>query len=175
MSGLGILLSNSRVDCSKAKSIPPDHWNAVATHYRLRDRIYTRVRQISPLKFIYTGIHVSNLDRSIRFYTKELKMSLLFRAKIRETGGEVAWLKSKGSSQILELNWYPEKYPHGGSSGLDHLAFQVEDADQAYRELTRRSGGEIRPFDEGKWRLGYITDPDGNWVEIGSKTSKRKR
>ncbi len=127
------------------------------------------------MKFIYTGVHVSDLDRSIKFYTKELKMNLLFRAKIKETGGEVAWLKSKGSSQILELNWYPPDYRHGGSSGLDHLAFQVEDADDAFAELTRRSRGEIKPFDEGRWRLAYVSDPDGNWVEIGSKKIRRKR
>jgi catechol 2,3-dioxygenase-like lactoylglutathione lyase family enzyme len=40
------------------------------------------------MKFIYTGIHVSDLDRSIKFYTKELKMKLLFRAEIKETGGK---------------------------------------------------------------------------------------
>jgi len=127
------------------------------------------------MKFIYTGIHVSDLDRSIEFYRKKLKMKLLFRAKIKETGGEVAWLKSGGSSQILELNWYPEEYAYGGSSGLDHLAFQVEDADEAYRELTQKTTGEIRPFDEGRWRLGYVKDPDGNWIEIGSKIGKRRK
>ena len=127
------------------------------------------------MKFINTGIHVSDLDRSIKFYTNELKMKLLFRAKIKETGGEVAWLKSDGSSQILELNWYPEEYAYGGSSGLDHLAFQVEDADETYGKLTRKSRGEIEPFDEGRWRLGYIKDPDGNWIEIGSKIRKRRR
>jgi len=127
------------------------------------------------MKFIYTGIHVSDLDRSIKFYTKELKMTLLFMADIKETGGKVAWLKSKGSAQILELNWYPKGYAHGGSSGLDHLAFKVGDADETYHELTRMSKGEISPFDEGRWRLGYINDPDGNWIEIGSKIRKRRK
>jgi len=127
------------------------------------------------MKFIYTGIHVSDLDRSIKFYTKELKMKLLFKAEIKETGGKVAWLKSKGSSQVLELNWYPEGYPHGGSSGLDHLAYEVEDADEAYAKLSRTSRGEIAPFDEGRWRLGYIKDPDGNWIEIGSRIKRRRR
>jgi lactoylglutathione lyase len=138
--------------------------------------VNSRDDPVAPMKFIYTGIHVSDLDRSIDFYTKELRMKLLFRSRIKETGGEVAWLKSKGSSQVLELNWYPKGYPHGGRSGLDHLAFQVEDADKAFGELTRRSRAEIRPFEEGRWRLGYVSDPDGNWVEIGSrKRGKRRR
>lgn len=126
------------------------------------------------MKFIYTGIHVTDLDRSVRFYTKELRMKLLFRAKIKETGGEVAWLRSERSSQVLELNWYPEGYEHGGSSGLDHLAFQVDDVDVLFRRLTKTSKGEIGPFDEGNWRLGSISDPDGSWIEIGEKKIRRK-
>jgi len=61
-------------------------------------------------KFIYTGIMVSNLERSIAFYTKELGMKLLTKTKIKETEGSVAWLKTKGANQILELNWYPKRY-----------------------------------------------------------------
>lgn len=53
---------------------------------------------------------VSNLERSIAFYTKELGMKLLTKTKIKETEGSVAWLKTKGANQILELNWYPKRY-----------------------------------------------------------------
>ena len=128
------------------------------------------------MKFIYTGIHVSNLERAIRFYTEQLGMKLLFKARIKETGGRVAWLRSKGSTQILELNWYPKKYRHGGSKGLDHLAFQVKDVNSTYSTITRKFKGTIKPFKEGRWRLAYVTDPDGNWVELGQKETKpRKR
>ena len=127
------------------------------------------------MRFIYTGIHVSDLDRSISFYTKELKMRLLFRARIKETGGEVAWLKSKGSSQVLELNWYPEGYPLGGKSGLDHLAFQVRDVRARFREIAKSREAPVTPFDEGSWRLAYVKDPDGNWIELGQKLKPRRR
>jgi catechol 2,3-dioxygenase-like lactoylglutathione lyase family enzyme len=124
-------------------------------------------------KFIYTGIHVSNLDRSILFYKKSLGMKLLFKTTIRETGGRVAWLTTRGSKQILELNWYPKRYRHGGRSGLDHLAFEVEDASDAYNTLTGRRKGAIAPFKEGKWILAYVRDPDGNWIELGSRARRR--
>ncbi len=129
-------------------------------------------------RFIYTGIHVSDLERSIRFYTHELGMKLLFKTEIKETGGRVAWLKTKGSSQVLELNWYPEGYAQGGSSGLDHLAFQVEDVNRTYAGLTKHRRGAMEPFDEGRWRLAYVEDPDGNWIELGEKmpsSMKRKK
>jgi lactoylglutathione lyase len=130
---------------------------------------------ILPPKFIYTGIHVTDLEESITFYTKALGMKLLFTTRIKETGGRVAWLASKGSKQILELNWYPRKYKYGGKSGLDHLAFEVKDAVAEYRKLSKKSRPAIVPFEEGKWMLAYVKDPNGNWIEIGSRLRKRRR
>jgi lactoylglutathione lyase len=127
-----------------------------------------------PAKFIYTGIHVSSLKKSIAFYTKVLGMKLLFETKIRETGGRVAWLRSKGSEQILELNWYPRRYKYGGKSGLDHLAFEVGDAAAEYSRLSRKYKGTIAPFREGRWTLAYIEDPNGNWIELGSRSRKKR-
>jgi lactoylglutathione lyase len=124
-------------------------------------------------KFIYTGIHVSNLERSIAFYKKALGMKLLFKTAIKETGGRVAWLTTSGSKQILELNSYPKRYRFGGRSGLDHLAFEVRDASVAYEMLSAGRKGAIAPFREGKWMLAYVKDPDGNWIELGSKPRKR--
>ena len=126
-------------------------------------------------KFIYTGIHVADLEKSISFYRKTLGMRLLFKARIKETGGRVAWLTSKRSKQVLELNWYPKKYRYGGRSGLDHLAFEVKDASVAYREISKRHKGAIPPFEEGRWLLAYVRDPNGNWIEIGSRLRKKKR
>ncbi|MGA2626737.1 MAG: VOC family protein [Candidatus Bathyarchaeia archaeon] len=123
-------------------------------------------------KFIYTGIHVSNLERSIAFYRRALGMKLLFKTTIKETGGRVAWLTTRGSRQVLELNWYPKRYGHGGSSGLDHLAFEVKDASDAYRKLVKRERRAMPPFKEGRWLLAYVKDPDGNWIELGSRLRK---
>jgi len=125
-------------------------------------------------KFIYTGILVSNLERSIKFYRKALGMKLLFKTSIVETGGRVAWLTTKGTKQILELNWYPKRYRHGGRSGLDHLAFEVKDARTAYRTLSKKRRGALSPFEEGTWCLAYIRDPDGNWLELGSRLRKKR-
>jgi lactoylglutathione lyase len=123
--------------------------------------------EILPAKFIYTGIHVSDLKKPIAFYRRALGMKLLFTARIKDTGRQVAWLKSKGSQQILELNWYPRKYKYGGKSGLDHLAFEVKDAIAEYRKLSTKHKGTIPPFEERNWMLAYVKDPDGNWIELG--------
>ena len=101
-------------------------------------------------------------------------MKLLFKTRIKETGGRVAWLTSKGSKQILELNWYPRKYRYGGKSGLDHLAFEVRDAVAEYKKLRKKYRVAIAPFEEGKWMLAYVKDPNGNWIELGSRLRKRR-
>ncbi|MGQ0797882.1 MAG: VOC family protein [Methanobacteriota archaeon] len=128
--------------------------------------------------FIYTGVRVRDLDLSIDFYTRVLGMRVTFRMNIRETGGKIAILKSPRSRQRLELNWYPPKglharYRHGDE--LDHLGFTVPDVDR----FLRRHRGEltvcIKPFDEGPWRLAFIEDPDGAWVELGSLRRRRSK
>ena len=118
---------------------------------------------------------MSNLERAIAFYRKSLGMTLLFKTSIKETGGRVAWLVTRGSKQVLELNWYPKSYRHGGVKGLDHLAFEVKDAEVAYKKLSGRRKGMIPPFKEGRWNLAYIKDPDGNWIELGSKARRSSK
>lgn len=91
-------------------------------------------------RMAYVGIQVQDMDRSIRFYTSALGMRLGRRQAVPETGGEWADLRSVGSEQVLELNWYPErsaffKGPYRNGDELDHLAFECEDVDAAYREL----------------------------------------
>ena len=118
---------------------------------------------------------MSNLEKSISFYTKSLGMKLLFKTEIKETGGKVAWLRSRGSRQILELNWYPKKYKYGGKSGLDHLAFEVKDVYGEYKKLSRKYKRAIEPFKEGSWILAYLKDPNGNWIELGERMRKKSR
>jgi len=102
-------------------------------------------------------------------------MKLLFKTSIKETGGRVAWLTTRGSRQVLELNWYPKRYRHGGKSGLDHLAFEVKDASLEYKKFAHGKRRAMPPFKEGKWLLAYVKDPDGNWIELGSRLEKMKK
>src|SRR3972149_4824460 len=64
------------------------------------------------MKLLYTGPRVRDLDRSIRFYRQVLGMRLSRRGTMSH-GGRWVELKSPGSHQRLELNWYPPggKFP----------------------------------------------------------------
>jgi lactoylglutathione lyase len=118
------------------------------------------------MKFLYTGIEVTDLDRSIRFYQEGLGMEVAGRGLVPATGGETATLHTPGSEQMLELNWYPSsKYSPG--SALDHLAFEVPDVEAAASRLVELGGRVVREVEHAPdYDLAYVTDPDGIWIEL---------
>lgn len=122
-------------------------------------------------KMIYTGIRVKDMDESINFYTKTLGMTLVSREKTPQTQGEVATLKSPGSKQELELNWYEKGSnfwtPYINGSEVDHLAFGVENISEWIRELeTRGVKVLLRIYEVGGWNEAFIEDPNGIWIEF---------
>ncbi len=128
--------------------------------------------------FTYVGVQVRDLDRSLAFYRDVLGMTLGRREKVPETHGEWAELRTPGSPLLLELNWYPEgskhfKGPYRHGDELDHLSFDCEDADAAYRDLVSRGAkSALPPFTEGGSRLAFVQDPDGIWIEISSPATE---
>ncbi len=86
-------------------------------------------------------------------------------------GGIFIHLKSPKTPQRLELNYYPpgnkfhEKFKQG--SELDHLAFWVKDVDGKYAELISKGARKaVEPFKEGRYKLAFLKDPDGIWIEL---------
>ena len=119
--------------------------------------------------FTYTGIRVRDLDRSERFYVDILGMKKISRDEMPH-GGRFVHLKSPGSPQRLELNWYPKgsrfykKYARGEE--LDHLAFYVKNVRHAYEELMKKGADAAVKPSEAKGTEVYIKDPDGIWIEL---------
>ncbi len=124
-----------------------------------------------PFRFLYTGIRVRDMDESIRFYTGVLGMTLVERLATAPTNGEVATLRSPGSEQELELNFYSEGSrfwaPYANGEDLDHLAFEVEDVVATVEDI-RKKGVEIvvEPYSIGDWSEAYVRDPNGIWIEL---------
>ncbi|MGA8275443.1 MAG: VOC family protein [Thermoplasmata archaeon] len=127
------------------------------------------------LRFNYTGIRVRDMDKSIRFYTEVFGMTVVEHRQVTEpTSGEVVGLRSPGSEQLLELNWYRAGTrfgpPFTNGEDLDHLGFDVDDLDEALLEL-KGKGVEviIRPGEIGAevgWREAFVLDPNGIWIEL---------
>ncbi len=120
-------------------------------------------------KFRYTGIRVRDLDRSLAFYTKLFGMKVIGQGTMPH-GGRYVHLRTPGSQQRLELNWYPRsrRFYTAYRSGeeMDHLAFVVDNVRKAYLELVRKGAGvAVRPEDSEGTEV-YVTDPDRIWIEL---------
>jgi lactoylglutathione lyase len=120
--------------------------------------------------FAYVGIRVTNLQRSIDFYTKILGMSVSGRGKVEQTKGETVGLQSEKDGFILELNYYEQNSPYNTKysvgEGLDHLAFKVDDLDIALEEARKAGHPTILEMKADGSRWVYIEDPDGIWIEL---------
>lgn len=121
-------------------------------------------------KLTYVGIRVTNLDRSIDFYTKVLGMKVTGRSKIEQTRGETVGLQTEKDGFLLELNYYQKDSPYNtkylAGEGLDHLAFKVDDLDKALEEARKAGYRTILQMKSDGGRWAYIEDPDGIWIEF---------
>ena len=58
---------------------------------------------------------------------------------------------------------------------LKLAALEIPYSIAVYDKMTKKSKGALRPFMEGKWKLAYLKDPDGNWIELGERIKKQNR
>jgi len=121
-------------------------------------------------KFTYVGIRVTDLEKSISFYTKILGMKVINRGKIEQTKGETVALQGEEGGFVLELNYYERDSPHNTKytvgEGLDHLAFKVDDLDKALEEANKAGYKTLLQMKTPEGRWAYVEDPDGIWIEL---------
>jgi catechol 2,3-dioxygenase-like lactoylglutathione lyase family enzyme len=129
------------------------------------------------VEFVYSGIRVRNLARSLRFYHK-----LGFRIKHRGTmrhGGVWVQMSFPGAAQRVELNYYPrtnEYYePFRSGTEFDHFGFRVSDVEAYEQQLRRRKFPIVARILAGYENIVYTRDPDGNWIEFFGPPPKRAR
>ncbi len=121
-------------------------------------------------KFIYTGIRVKDLEKSVKFYTSVLGMKVLDRSTIAAAKGTAVNLVTEEGGAILELNYYEKGSPfdakYAVGEGLDHLAFQVANLDAAHAEAKKAGYPMVQEVRAPTSRWAYIEDPDGIWIEL---------
>jgi len=115
----------------------------------------------------HVHLKVSDLERSVEFYTKILGFDLSTRF-----GDQAAFLSFGGYHHHLGLNtWESEggRPPAKGSTGLYHFAILLPDR-QALGASIRRLRDHQWPIDgaadHGVSEAVYLSDPDGNGVEL---------
>jgi catechol 2,3-dioxygenase-like lactoylglutathione lyase family enzyme len=117
---------------------------------------------------IATGLHVADLDRSLRFYRDTLGCRELGR--LRLSAGTLVALQL-GNSVIKLLQWddVPDRQnPPGPAIGLRYLTVHVADPDTAVAACAAAGFVVVRSAYQfsGSIRNAIVEDPDGTMVEL---------
>jgi catechol 2,3-dioxygenase-like lactoylglutathione lyase family enzyme len=138
------------------------------------------------MRLVAVGLRVTDLERSLRFYTKALGLREVRRGDTRGWGGGV-WvlLRDPRSHRVVELNWYPKGSrfysPYRAGDAADHLDFSLGSVPKATLERTYRrllaGGGRptgYEPSTTEGW-MASVQDPDGIWVTVGRRPTRSER
>lgn len=119
------------------------------------------------IKLLHTRMRVSDMDETVQFYTNVLGLEVMER-KTSPRGSHLAFLKVSNSEELIELASYPPSGPVHVQEDLVHLAFQVENLDEAMRDLNAK-GVKITdgPTQSSSGsRFIFIDAPDGYEIEL---------
>lgn len=123
------------------------------------------------MRILHTMIRVSDLEKSIQFYSEILGMRLLRRKDYPEGEFTLAFMGfgDEKDHTVIELthNWGVDSYEHGNAFG--HIAIQVNDVYQAVERIKEQGGKVIReagPMKHGTTVLAFVEDPNGYQIEL---------
>jgi len=127
------------------------------------------------MRILHTMLRVTDLQKSISFYTDILGMQLLRRKDFPDGKFTLAFLGygDEAENTALELthNWEVGSYELGTAYG--HIAIEVEDVYAACDAIKAKGGEVVReagPMKHGSTILAFVKDPDGYMIELlGSK------
>ncbi len=133
----------------------------------LANRTASQAQAGSPLRvkgLDHVVLRVSDMDRAIAFYEQVLGLAIERRLP------EIGLVQLRAGSAMVDL--VPRQEGEAAGRNMDHYAVQIETLDvAALTAHLRRHGidpGEVRRRygAEGYGSSIYITDPDGNTVEL---------
>ncbi len=128
----------------------------------------------------HVGVKVTDLDRSIKFYTELFGFELVDRRMLGSGDVEAAGLKVADDSLIFLL-YNPNFGPHSpeGKGGVDHfcLTFSQDNFESILarmKTLNVRTIGDLsnRTGATGRSPSQYILDPDNNQIEVKTELAR---
>ena len=117
----------------------------------------------------HIAIICSDYAKAKAFYMDKLGFELIREVYRPEFGDYLRMLRQGDTTLELFIKPnYPERLTDPEAKGLRHLAFHVENVDQAV-EWLRAQGIEVEPIREDKvngGRFAFFKDPDGLPLEV---------
>lgn len=132
------------------------------------------------MRILHTMLRVTDLAKSIAFYTEVLGMKLLRQSDNAEYQYTLAFVgfgdEKDGAVLELTYNYGVTEYELGTAFG--HIALEVDDVYKACADIRERGGVVSRepgPVKGGSTEIAFVRDPDNYAIElIQKKTSYDK-
>jgi catechol 2,3-dioxygenase-like lactoylglutathione lyase family enzyme len=124
-------------------------------------QVTTTEERIKTMGLFHLAINVTDLDRSVKFYTD------LFRIDVLRQQEDMAILHTPGSDDNFVL--FKASGPVA-PSGIAHFGFKVDEQnfDRAMDNVRKRGIKIISNQERNTGRFLYIEDPDGFVVQIST-------
>ncbi len=126
------------------------------------------------MRLLHTMLRVTDLDKSIQFYSQVLGMSLLRQSENQEYRYTLAFLGygDELHNTVIELtyNWDTNEYDLGNAYG--HIAIETDDIYQTCEKIKQLGGlitREAGPVKGGTTVIAFVKDPDGYMIELINK------
>ena len=123
------------------------------------------------MRILHTMLRVGNLERSIKFYTEVLGMTLLRTTDRPDQKYSLAFVGYGGEDRnaVLELtyNYGVDRYDLG--AGFGHIAIEFPDVAKACAAVKAKGGTVTReagPVKGGTTVIAFVQDPDGYKIEF---------
>jgi lactoylglutathione lyase len=121
-------------------------------------------------RYLHTMIHVSDLERSVAFYTRVLGMTVLRRGEMPDEGRRNAFVgyAAEDETAVIELTSWRDRSTYQRGDAFGHMALGFADVRAACQAISAAGGTVTRePFviASGK-TIAFIADPDGYEIEL---------
>ena len=112
----------------------------------------------------HTCITVLDLEKSMKFYEEALGLKEVRRIEAADGSSKIVFLETEGSLCQLELTWYEDREePYNLGDNEIHIGFRTDDYEASLAK--HRQMGCVC-FENPKFGVYFIEDPDGYWIEI---------
>ena len=129
------------------------------------------------MRLHHAGVSVPDLDRSLQWYCAALGLTPGFRFEVPPVGLRGVFALGDGGTgvELLEMTGAspgaPKADPPSANAihGFNHVCFHVADLDAVYDRVIANGAIAVwgpRESPEPGMRMAYVTDPDGNLIEL---------
>jgi lactoylglutathione lyase len=122
----------------------------------------------------YVVLIVSDLDRSLSFYTGTLGLALQHRARSYAQLRAGTTRLSLFTRDAMAATLGTAIDAPSTSAPAFELGFKVHDCDAAFAELVKAGVPAVVPPTDRPWgqRTAYVRDPDGNLIELAQDVGR---